>query len=170
MRPLVLAWLLAWLLLVATGALAPWLPHGLAPDPALLIVVALGLRVGGVGSLVCAWGIGASADLLSGAPFGYHGLLYIIAWSLTRVAQGQVELRRTSALLPYTFVLALALAGLAALLMPAPDAWWRTALLHALVNAVLVRSVVRGFAALLEPERTDTLRGPSRLHPGASLT
>ncbi len=169
MRPVLSAWLLAWLLLVATGAFAPWLPHGFAPDPALLIVVALGLRVGGVASLAGAWAIGATADLLSGAPFGYHGLLYVIGWSLTRMAQGQVELRRTSALVPFTLVLSLGLSGLAALLLPAPDAWWRAMLPHAVVNAALVRWVGRGFAALLESDRGDMLRGPTRLHSGASL-
>jgi len=166
-KPVLWAWLLAWLLLVATGALVPWLPDGFAPDPGLLIVVAIGLRVGGTRSLAVAWAIGATADLLSGAPFGHHGLLYVLAWALTRVAQGQVELRRSSALAPYTFALTLGMAGIALAVAPAPDGWWRTTLSHAAVNALLAPWAARAFAALLDTDRIDTLRGPTRLHAGA---
>src|SRR5690606_21327011 len=64
-RVALMSWGLALAGLWLTGAAAAWLPRGWLPDPALLVAVALGLRVPGAPGLVTAWVVGWSADFLS---------------------------------------------------------------------------------------------------------
>lgn len=82
--------------LVLRGALAGAVPQGLHPDLGLVAVVGVGLlRRGALGLLVAA-GLGAVADVMSGALLGQHVLLYAFTFAVTRLAAAQLDLRRAA--------------------------------------------------------------------------
>jgi rod shape-determining protein MreD len=167
------AWGLALVGLWIVGSAAEWVPRGWLPDPALLVAVALGLRVPGAPGLLTAWGIGWTADLLSVGPLGTHALLDMGAWLLTRAAAQRVDLARAVALVPFAVGLsALHVAG-EWLLVGVPQPGRETlaiAIPHATANAAAALAVRRLFDAVLgrvDPE--DPLHGALRIEPGTGV-
>ncbi len=171
MRAVALAWGLAGLGLWLAGTAAPWLPRGVAPDPGLLMAVAIGLRLGGLRGLVAAWGLGWACDLLSGAALGQYALLHLVAWALTRIGQWQVDLRRALVLMPFVFGLTGVQLGLLSLTGGAPPlgpTLLRLGLLHAAVNALAAPLVARLFElALGRLASSDALPASLRFEPDA---
>jgi cell shape-determining protein MreD len=128
------------------GALARFVPGALCPDVTLLVCVALALRVGDARALLAAAALGYGADLLSGSPFGLSALLAVLAFALTRLADGSLELRRplATAALVAALTPTLALAGLGAALFfdtPMSVGGFR------FVGALVLRTVVNVAAA-----------------------
>lgn len=167
------AWGLALAGLWLVGSAAQWIPRGWLPDPALLVAVALGLRVPGVPGLLTAWAVGWSADLLSVGPLGQHALLDMTVWLLTRAGARRVDLARSVVLVP--FVVALS-AGhvvgewLLGGVPPPGSATLAVAIPHATANAAAALAVRRLFDAVLgrvEPE--DPLHGALRIDSGAGV-
>jgi rod shape-determining protein MreD len=70
------------------------LPEALCPDLILIFAVAMGIRAGGAGGLVLAFGAGLLVDMgLAGAQPGLYALLRGTACALTRVADRALYLR-----------------------------------------------------------------------------
>jgi len=172
-RVALMSWGLALAGLWLTGAAAAWLPRGWLPDPALLVAVALGLRVPGAPGLVTAWVVGWSADFLSAGPHGLHALLDMGAWLLTRAAAQRVELARSAVLAPFVIGLAALHTLGEALLAGVPragGALLAVALPHLLANAVAALVFRRLFDALLgRVETDDALHGALRLDAGTGV-
>lgn len=167
------AWGLALVGLWIVGSAAEWVPRGWLPDPALLVAVALGLRVPGAPGLLTAWAVGWTADLLSAGPLGQHALLDMSAWLLTRAAAQRVDLARAVVLVPFVVGLtALHVAG-EWLLGGVPQPGRETlgiAIPHATANAAAALAVRRLFDAVLgrvDPE--DPLHGALRIDPGTGV-
>jgi rod shape-determining protein MreD len=148
---------LAGLLLV--GAAAAWVPRGWLPDVALLVAVAAGLRMGGTTGAITASAAGWTADALSGGPAGTHAFLDLLAWLVTRFAQGRVDLSRGMLLAPFTAALAAAHVlgewALGSLALAQPDVL-QVLVAQVVVNALAVVGVQRlldaGFALLDDDE------------------
>lgn len=156
--------------LALQGAAARHLPGALCPDLGLLVVIAAGLSLTpatGLGiSAILGWG----ADLLSGALLGQHALLRLAVFSVTRIVNRQLDLRRP---LPLCICAAglsagseVGVGGLSWLMGGAfpftlPDA--RAIVIHALVTAVFALPVVR----LVERVRGQLVEGgaPRRVLP-----
>ena len=103
---------MASLVLLALGAFALLLVGAaaqfsrLVPDVPLLFAVSLALRVGGARAVLAAAALGYGADLLSGAPFGFHALLSVGAFALARGADRSLDLRRPVAVAALVALLA----------------------------------------------------------------
>jgi hypothetical protein len=70
------------------------LPEAIAPDIMLIFAVAMGIRAGGSGGLMLAFGAGLLIDMgLAGSQPGLFALLRGTACALTRVADGALYLR-----------------------------------------------------------------------------
>jgi len=90
------------LALAAAGLLALWvrgvlasvLPPAVCPDLGLVFVIALGLHAPGAAGLLLAAGLGYVADALAGSLLGQHGLLFAVAFVMTRVAGARLDLHR----------------------------------------------------------------------------
>ncbi len=151
MRAIATAWLLTAIGLWVVGAVAPWVPRGMLPDPALLAAVALGLHMPGLRGIVAAWGVGWQQDLLSGAPLGLFALLQLLAWAATRLGERQLALARAVALVPFTAALTVAQALLVMGIADGPrfddPRTLPVLILHALVNALVVPFASRVFGA-----------------------
>jgi rod shape-determining protein MreD len=173
-RRVAIAWALAAAGLGLTGAAAAWVPRGWLPDPALLAVVVLGLRVGDVAGMLGAWSIGWTEDLLCGGPLGEYALLQLAAWGLTRLVAQRVDLERSLLLAPFVFALCAAETLALAALGSAPPLGAETlaiGLPHALVNAVGVIVARAVFDALIERVGggSDAARGSLRLDAGTGI-
>jgi len=153
-----------------TGTIAQWLPASWVPQLVLLAVVGLADRQKGATSLAAGWAAGVGCDLLSTAPFGYHGLLFCLAWAATRIASHQIDLRNP--LLYSTFVLGLciALACVGAVAVGAPPVEWKSlgpVAAQAMINAVLAHPMRRAVAGWLERfDPKEPSRGSLRLGVG----
>lgn len=80
--------------LVVQGALATLVSPPWCPDLALLVLIGIGLRWGGIaGGLVLAALLGYATDLLSGSLLGQHALLDLCAFVGTAFAARQLNLR-----------------------------------------------------------------------------
>jgi rod shape-determining protein MreD len=157
--------------LVVRGALAGVLPPGLRPDLGLVVVVALGLQRPGATGLLLAAGLGCFADVLSGALFGLHALLFVVAFGVTRIAGSQLDLRRS---LPTAFLvaalsaahglLAVALSRLFAdgLAWPAPVRLLGQAGVDALAAAVLLPLLAALVQQLSDDDRRAVELAPRR--------
>ena len=174
MRRVALAWALAAAGLWITGAAAAWVPRGWLPDPALLAVVVLGMRVGDATGVLGAWSIGWTEDLLCGGPLGQYALLRLLAWGITRLAAQRVDLERPLVLAPFVFALCagetLALAALGS----APPLGAETlaiGLPHAIVNAVGAIVALAIFDAFCERAggSGEAARGSLRLDAGTGI-
>jgi rod shape-determining protein MreD len=166
-------WAIAAVGMWVVGAAARWVPRGALPDPGLLAVVALGLRVGGVPGVLGAFAIGWTADLLSGGLLGQFALLDLLAWAATRVAQRRVDLARPLVLVPFVLGLALGqalgLALLGGVPRPGPEA---LAVLtrFSIANVVAALGLRPLWTALFDRiDAADPARGPIRLDPGPGL-
>jgi rod shape-determining protein MreD len=167
------AWGLGLVGLWLVGSAAEWVPRGWLPDPALLVAVALGLRVPGPAGMATAWAVGWTADFLSAGPLGQHALLDLGAWLTTRAGAQRVDLARSVVLVP--FVVGLSAAHVAGewLLGGVPEpgrAALAVAIPHATVNAAAALAVRRLFDAVLgrvDPE--DPLHGALRIDAGPGL-
>jgi cell shape-determining protein MreD len=173
-RAIATAWLLTAMGLWLVGAVSPWVPRGLLPDPALLAAVALGLHVPGLRGLIAAWGVGWQEDFLSGGPLGLFALLQLLAWTATRLGERQLALARAVALVPFTAVLAVAQAGLVTMLASGPrfdDPHTLPVLvLHAIANALAIPFASRLLAAVVgRVENPETSRGGLRFDAGTPL-
>ena len=173
MRRVAIAWALATAGLWVTGAAAAWVPRGWLPDPALLAVVVLGMRIGDATGVLGAWSIGWTEDLLCGGPLGQYALLGLVGWGITRLAAQRVDLERPLLLAPFVFALCgaetLALAALGA----APPLGAETlaiGLPHATVNAVGAIVALAVFDALCERGGGgEAARGSLRLDAGTGI-
>jgi hypothetical protein len=173
-RPIAAAFALAALALWLAGALAPWLPRGAVPDPALLAAVALGLHLPGVRGLLAVWAIGWQADFLSGGPLGAFAFCNLLAWLATRLGERQFALGRPIALVPFTAALTLGQVALLTLFDVGPPLGDPRTIpvlvLHVLANALAVPFVARVFAVAVGPsEVPDASRGGLRFESGAPL-
>ena len=155
------------------GAVGEFVPRGWLPDPALLVAVALGLRVPGAPGLLTAWAVGWTADLLSAGPLGQHALLDMSAWLVTRAAARRVDLARGVVLMPFVVALSAAHAIGEWLLggVPQPGrAALAVVIPHAIANAAAALAVRRLFDAVLgrvDPE--DPLHGALRIDAGTGV-
>lgn len=167
------AWGLALVGLWIVGGAAEWIPRGWLPDPALLVAVALGLRVPGAPGLVTAWAVGWTADLASAGPLGVHALLDMTAWLLTRAGAQRVDLARSVVLVPFVVGLTAVHAAGEWLLVGVPEpgrAALAVAIPHATANAAAALAVRRLFDAVLgrvDPE--DPMHGALRIDPGTGV-
>jgi rod shape-determining protein MreD len=172
-RIVLAAWGLGLLGLWMVGSAAEWVPRGWLPDPALLVAVALGLRVPGAPGLATAWLVGWTADFLSAGPLGQHALLDMAAWLVTRAAAQRVDLARSVVLVPFVVGLSAAHAAGEWLLGGVPEpgrAALAVAIPHATANAAAALAVRRLFDAVLgrvDPE--DPLHGALRIDPGTGV-
>lgn len=174
MRSIATAWLLTAIGLWLAGAMAPWVPRGVLPDPALLAAVAIGLHVPGLRGLVAAWGVGWQQDFLSGAPLGLFALLQLLAWTATRLGERQLALARAVALVPFTAVLTVAQALLVMAIAHGPrfddPRTIPVLVVHAVVNALAVPFASRLFGATVgRVDAADPGRNGLRLDAGAPL-
>jgi len=173
-RAIATAWLLTAMGLWLAGAIAPWVPRGLLPDPALLAAVALGLHMPGLRGLVAAWGVGWQQDFLSGAPLGLFALLQLLAWTATRLGERQLALARAVALVPFTAALTVAQALLVMGVAGGPrfddPRTLPVLVIHAFVNALVVPFVSRVFgAAVGRVDAPEQSRSGLRFDAGAPL-
>ena len=173
-RRVAIAWALAAVGLWLTGAAAAWVPRGWLPDPALLAVVVLGLRVGDAPGVFGAWAIGWTEDLLSAAPLGQFALLQLLFWVVTRLAAQRIDLERSLLLASFVFALCAAESVVLAALGSAPPLGAETlaiGLPHALANAVGAIVARAVFDALIERAGGggEAARGSLRLDPGAGI-
>ena len=156
----------------ATGAVAQWLPYYCVPQFGLLAVVGLADRQGGAVSLAVTWATGVGYDLLSTAPFGYHGLLFCTAWAATRIASHQVDLRNPLLYAAFVSGLSIGLAGLGASVAGAPPVAWRSigpVVAQAAICAALahpMRSAVVGWLERFDSK--EPARGALRLGVGGA--
>ena len=165
-------------LLWVQGGLATFLPPHFCPDLGLLLVISLGLWWRGLTSGLCmAAGLGYAADALSGSLLGLHALLRLVAFSGSRLASRQLNLRGPLPLAVFAACASVAY-GLAAVGLthffspsspPSGDAGFRglvDALVQALVTAVAApavsAAVQRVFAGAGEDEAA---RRPLLLEP-----
>lgn len=168
-----IAWAFALVSLWIVGSAAEWLPRGWLPDPALLVAVALGLRVPGASGLLTSWAVGWTADLLSAGPLGEHALLDMTAWLLTRAAAQRVDLARAVVLVPFVVALSAVHIVGQTLLGGVPEpgrAALAIAIRHATANAAAALAVRHLFDALLgrvDPE--DPFHGALRIEAGPGL-
>ena len=174
MRAIATAWLLTAMGLWLAGAIAPWVPRGLLPDPALLAAVALGLHMPGLRGLVAAWGVGWQQDFLSGAPLGLFALLQLLAWTATRLGERQLALARAIALVPFTAALTVAQALLVTGIADGPrfddPRMLPVLVVHAVVNALAVPFATRVFgAAVGRIDAPEQSRSGLRFDSGAPL-
>jgi hypothetical protein len=174
MRSIATAWLLTAIGLWLAGAMAPWVPRGVLPDPALLAAVAIGLHMPGLRGLVAAWGVGWQQDFLSGAPLGLFALLQLLAWTATRLGERQLALARAVALVPFTAVLTVVQALLVMAIAHGPrfddPRTIPVLVIHAVVNAIAVPFASRLFgAAVGRVDAPDLGRNGLRLDAGAPL-
>lgn len=141
------------------GALAPMI-QGVAgtfiasrffPDLSMLWVIGLGLywRSAGGGAAIST-GLGFVVDLLSGALFGQHALLRLLAFGVARVCSRQLNLRGSLPLMTFVLVFSVANAIGSALLtafFASGHGVDLTILMHliphALVNAIFAVPVIR---------------------------
>jgi cell shape-determining protein MreD len=173
-RAIATVWLFTAMGLWLVGAVSPWVPRGVLPDPALLAAVALGLHVPGLRGLIAAWGVGWQEDFLSGGPLGLFALLQLLAWTATRLGERQLALARAVALVPFTAVLTVAQIGLVAMLSVGPrlddPSTVPVLILHAIANALAIPFTTRFFAAAVgRVESPDAGRGGLRFDAGAPL-
>ncbi len=165
---------LGWLALVLQGALSTFVPPPYCPDLGLLVVIAIGLSWERAASgLVLAAALGFSADLLSGSLLGQHALLRLAAYTGSRLASRQLNLRGPLPLAVFaaglSLVYAIAVLALTAFFVGAGSVsggWLVDALQHALVNAALAPAT----SSLVEKLRhwsgtDDPGRRPLRLEP-----
>ncbi len=174
MRAIATTWLLTAMGLWLVGAVSPWVPRGVLPDPALLAAVALGLHVPGLRGLVAAWGVGWQEDFLSGGPLGLFALLQLLAWTATRLGERQLALARAIALVPFTAVLAITQVALLATLSTGPHfddpRTVPVLVLHAIANALAIPFASRLLAAAVgRVENPDAGRGGLRFDAGTPL-
>jgi rod shape-determining protein MreD len=172
-RIVLAAWGLALAGLWIVGSAGAWFPRAWLPDPALLVAVALGLRVPGAPGLATAWVVGWMADFLSAGPLGQHALLDMCAWLVTRAAARRVDLARSVVLVPFVVGLSAAHVLGEWLLGGVPEpgrAMLAVAIPHATANAAAALAVRRLFDAVLgrvDPE--DPLHGALRIDPGTGV-
>ena len=174
MTSIATAWLLTAMGLWLAGAIAPWVPRGVVPDPALLAAVAIGLHMPGLRGLVAAWGVGWQQDFLSGAPLGLFALLQLLAWTSTRLGERQLALARAVALVPFTAVLTVVQALLVMAIAHGPrfddPRTIPVLVIHAVVNAIAVPFASRLFGATVgRVDAPDLGRNGLRLDSGAPL-
>jgi len=157
----------------ATSAAAQWLPYYALPQLGLLAVVGFSCRQSGVSSLAASWIVGLGYDQSSVAPFGYHGLLFVLAWSATRIASHQIDLRNPMLYSAFVFGLCVALAGVGAAAAGAPPVSWASLgplAAQGVVNAGLAHPMRRAVAAWLERfDPSEPARGTIRLSTRAAL-
>jgi rod shape-determining protein MreD len=167
------AWALALAGLWIVGSAAAWIPRGWLPDPALLVAVALGLRVPGAPGLATAWVVGWTADLLSAGPLGRHALLDMGAWLLVRWGAQRVDLARSVVLVPVVVALTAAHVVGEWLLGGVPEpgrAALAVAIPHATANAAAALAVRRLFDAVLgRVDPDDPMHGALRIDPGTGV-
>ena len=174
MRSIATAWLLTAMGLWLAGAMAPWVPRGVLPDPALLAAVVIGLHMPGLRGLVAAWGVGWQQDFLSGSPLGLFALLQLLAWTATRLGERQLALARAVALVPFTAVLTVAQALIVMAVAHGSHFDDPRAIpvlvIHAVVNAIAVPFASRLFGATVgRVDAPDLGRNGLRLDAGAPL-
>ncbi len=174
MRAILTAWLFTALGLWLVGAVAPWVPRGVLPDPALLAAVALGLHMPGLRGIIAVWGVGWQQDFLSGAPLGLFALLQLLAWTATRLGERQLALARAVALVPFTAALTVAQALLVTAIAGGPrfddPRTLPVLVLHAIVNALAVPFASRIFgAAVGRVDAPELSRSGMRFDAGAPL-
>ncbi len=148
--------LLALLVPMVQGALAPFLPRLLRPDLALLVLVGVSLcwRSTSTGLLLVA-ACGFGVDLFSGGLLGQHALLGVLVFGAARALSVHVNLLGTLPQMLFVAALsavhALGLAALASFFTPEAPALLGLGDLapRALANTVLAPVVIAGVAQLV---------------------
>jgi rod shape-determining protein MreD len=160
--------------LMVQGVVAQVLPANLVPDFALLLVVAIALRLRGAASgVVLAALLGYTTDLLSGSLLGQHALLRMAAYGVARFGSARLNLRGPLPQALFVGILSIAHAvglwGLFAFFAAdtgSPLLTLRELLPHALVNTIAAPFVTQGIGALLERLGDDEGgQRPMRLEP-----
>lgn len=149
MRWGLLLFFVGWLALVVQGAASTFLPPPYCPDLGLLVVIAIGLSWERASTgLLLAFAIGLAADMMSGALLGQHALLRLAAYSASRLASRQLNLRGAFPLAIFagavSIVDAFAILLLTSFFTGSASigvGWIVDALQHALVNAALAPGV-----------------------------
>ena len=75
--------------------LRTWLPPFFAPDPILLLVLYVSLALSFGRGLVLSFTLGLLADILSGAPQGWHALLALLWFVLNKWVLSRVYLKHS---------------------------------------------------------------------------
>lgn len=166
------------LLPMIQGALVVFLPRGLFPDLALLLVIAVGvaLRSTAGGVALAAW-IGFVSDLLSGSLLGQHTLLLLLAFGTARLTSLHMNMRG-----PFTqMALAAALTVGLALGMVAITAFFNASTAgrvapagelarHMIANALMAPLVIGVAARLMSRLGDDDGRRVLRIEPRSYST
>lgn len=153
----------ALVLLLAQALAVSALPGAVRPDLMLVFALALGLRGGGSGPLILAFGAGFALDALSNAPLGLFALLRGTACALTRVLDRALYLRSPGPWTVYVTAYTLADAVLMGLCLHwlAPEAAvpWSTLALRA--PGVVIATAITAAPLLLLLRRLD-IEGSAR--------
>ena len=154
--------------LVLRGVVAEYLPAVLVPDLGLVMAVAAGLHLGGVGALGVAFSVGLVADLLSGSLLGQQALVLMTLAGATSLADRQLQLKRGLPLAVFAGAATVAAGGLLVASTSlfegrlVPDAGLALGLLvHAAANAAVAPPLAGGVGRLLPEPALRSGRGPA---------